>query len=104
MSEATTQNPDALLGVSDIEAFKRAHSAIAPGTIVLVRTSWAARWLDRRRYLGDDTPGDISTLHFPGISRAAAEALVTRGIAAVGIDTARIDHGPSRTSSRTRCS
>lgn len=96
MSEAATENPDALLGVSDIEAFERAHGVIAPGTIVLVRTGWAARWPDRRRYLGDDTPGDTSNLHFPGISRAAAEALVARGIAAVGIDTASIDHGPSR--------
>ncbi|HWN68955.1 MAG TPA: cyclase family protein [Haliangium sp.] len=96
MSGAATQGPDALLAVSDVEAFERAHGAIAPGTIVLVRTGWAARWPDRRRYLGDDTPGDISNLHFPGISRAAAEALVARGIAAVGIDTASIDHGPSR--------
>jgi kynurenine formamidase len=96
MSEAATQSPDALLEVSDIEAFERAHGAIAPGTIVLVRTGWAARWPDRRRYLGDDTPGDISNLHFPGISGTAAEALVARGIAAVGIDTASIDHGPSQ--------
>jgi kynurenine formamidase len=96
MSAAAAQSPDALLAVSDIEAFERAHGAIAPGTIVLVRTGWAARWPDRRRYLGDDTPGDTSKLHFPGISRAAAEALVARGIAAVGIDTASIDHGPSR--------
>jgi kynurenine formamidase len=96
MSAAAAQSPDALLAVSDIEAFERAHGAIAPGTIVLVRTGWAARWPDRRRYLGDDTPGDISNLHFPGISREAAEALVARGVAAVGIDTASIDHGPSR--------
>jgi kynurenine formamidase len=96
MSAAAAQSPDALLEVSDIDAFERAHGAIAPGTIVLVRTGWAARWPDRRRYLGDDTPGDTSKLHFPGISRAAAEALVARGIAAVGIDTASIDHGPSR--------
>jgi kynurenine formamidase len=96
MSGSAAQNPDALLEVSDVEAFERAHGDIVPGTIVLVRTGWAARWPDRRHYLGDDTPGDTSNLHFPGISRAAAEALVARGIAAVGIDTASIDHGPSR--------
>jgi kynurenine formamidase len=96
MSGAAAESPDALLAVSDIEGFERAHGAIAPGTIVLVRTGWAARWPDRRRYLGDDTPGDTSNLHFPGISQAAAEALVARGVAAVGIDTASIDHGPSR--------
>lgn len=96
MSGAAAASADALLAVSDIEAFERAHGPIAPGTIVLVRTGWAARWPDRKRYLGDDTPGDVSKLHFPGISRAAAEALVERRIAAVGIDTASIDHGPSR--------
>lgn len=96
MSDAASASADALLAVSDVEAFERAHGAIAPGTIVLVRTGWAARWPDRKRYLGDDTPGDTSNLHFPGISRAAAEALVQRGVAAVGIDTASIDHGPSR--------
>jgi kynurenine formamidase len=96
MSPAAAASADALLVVSDIEAFERAHGAIAPGTIVLVRTGWAARWPDRKRYLGDDTPGDTSNLHFPGISGAAAEALVQRGVAAVGIDTASIDHGPSR--------
>jgi kynurenine formamidase len=34
-------------------------------------------------------------LHFPGISAEAAAALVGRGVAAVGIDTANIDRGPS---------
>src|SRR5262245_5263578 len=51
---------------------------------------------DPKAYLGDDTPGDASKLHFPGISADAARALVARRIAAVGIDTASIDHGPSR--------
>jgi kynurenine formamidase len=92
---AAAKSPDALLEPRDLEAFEAAHGRIEPGTIVLVRTGWAARWPDRKRYLGDDTPGDASRLHFPGISRAAAELLVARRVAAVGIDTASIDHGPS---------
>ena len=63
---------------------------------MLVRTGWADRWPDRKRYFGDDTPGDASRLHFPGIGAAAARQLVDRRIAAVGIDTASIDHGPSK--------
>ena len=35
-------------------------------------------------------------MHFPGISEAAAEALAQRKVAAVGIDTASIDNGPSK--------
>jgi kynurenine formamidase len=49
-----------------------------------------------KQYLGDDTPGDASKLHFPSISSEAAKALVERKVAAVGIDTASIDFGPSK--------
>jgi kynurenine formamidase len=87
---------DALLAPEDLAAFEAAHGAIERGTIVLVRSGWADRWPDRKRYLGDDTPGDASHLHFPGIGAAAARQLVERGIAAAGIDTASIDHGPSK--------
>jgi kynurenine formamidase len=95
MTSAAANDSDALLTVAQIEAFERQHGAIAGGTIVLVRSGWAKYWPDPKRYLGDDTPGDASNLHFPGISEAAARALVARRVAAVGIDTASIDHGPS---------
>ncbi len=95
MRAAAARSPDALLEARDLERFEAEHGRIEPGTIVLVRTGWADRWPDRKRYMGDDTPGDASRLHFPGISRGAAELLVARRVAAVGIDTASIDHGPS---------
>ncbi|WP_394847812.1 cyclase family protein [Pendulispora brunnea] len=97
ISASAAQNRDALLSVRDIEAFERAHGRIEPKTIVLIRTGWSDRWPDRKRYLGDDKPGDASNLHFPGIGEDAARALVARGVAAVGIDTASIDNGPSKT-------
>jgi kynurenine formamidase len=87
---------DALLSTEDLDAFERRHGGIAPGTIVLIRSDWSTRWPDRLSYLGSDRVGDASDLHFPGISAAAARALVQRQVAAVGIDTASIDHGPSR--------
>jgi kynurenine formamidase len=96
MTAAAAQNPDALLGAADVAAFEAQHGAIAPGTIVLVRTGWADRWPDRKRYLGDDRPGDASNLHFPGVGEDAARALVARKIGALGIDTASIDRGPSK--------
>jgi kynurenine formamidase len=80
----------------DIEAFEGAHGRIAPGTIVLVRTGWSRFWPDRKRYLGDDTPGDASKLRFPGYGEDAARLLVDeRHVAVLGIDTASIDYGPS---------
>jgi hypothetical protein len=46
--------------------------------------------------MGDDRPGRADELHFPGIAPELAEALAQRGVKAVGIDTASIDHGPSK--------
>jgi len=89
-------NPDALLQPEAILAYEGEHGAIVPGTIVLVFTGWDRRWNDRKQYLGDDKLGAAAALHFPGISEAAAKMLAQRKVAAVGIDTASIDHGPSK--------
>lgn len=96
VSAAAAKDADYRLTKADIEAFEREYGAVAPGTVVLIRTGWGRRWPDRKRYLGDDRPGDASNLHFPGIGEDAARALVARGVASVGIDTASIDHGPSK--------
>jgi kynurenine formamidase len=96
VSAAAARDTDYLVTRGDLEAFERARGALAPGTIVLLRTGWGSRWPDRRRYFGDDKPGDASNLHFPGAGEDAARALVARRVAAVGIDTASIDHGPSK--------
>lgn len=96
VSAAAARDVDYRVTRADLEAFERAHGAIDPGTLVLFRTGWGARWPDRKRYLGDDRPGHAESLHFPGIGDDAARALVARNVGAVGIDTASIDHGPSR--------
>jgi kynurenine formamidase len=96
VAAAAAREVDYRVTRADIEAFERAHGAIAPGTLVLFRTGWGARWPDRKSYLGDDRPGHAESLHFPGIGEDAARALVARKVGAVGIDTASIDHGPSK--------
>ncbi|MDC0682817.1 cyclase family protein [Sorangium atrum] len=96
VSAAAARDSDYLVNLADIEAFERAHGAIEPRTIVLIRTGWGARWPDKKRYLGDDRPGHAEALHFPGIGEDAARALVARNVGAVGIDTASIDNGPSK--------
>jgi kynurenine formamidase len=96
VSAAAAKDADYRLTRADIKSFEQQHGAIAPGTIVMIRSGWGKRWPDRRQYLGDDRPGDASNLHFPGIGEDAARLLVARQIAAVGIDTASIDHGPSK--------
>ena len=96
ITEDANRDRDALLTRGHIEAFEQRHGPITQGTIVLVRTGWSRYWPDVGQYLGDDTVGDVSNLHFPGISEDGAQALVERDVAAVGIDTASIDHGPSK--------
>ena len=96
ISDAAEHDPDTLLEPEAIEAFEKEHGPIAPGTIVLVRTGWSTRWPNRQSYYGDNRLGKADALHFPGISEAGAKALVLRQVAAVGIDTASLDNGPSR--------
>ena len=87
---------DYRLSVADVKAWESRHGAVPPGSIVLLRTGWSTRWPDAKRYLGDDTPGDASRLHFPGYGAEATRLLVEGARAAVlGIDTASLDHGPS---------
>ena len=91
------KDADYRLTRDDVLAWEKKHGEIAPGTIVLVRTGWGARWPDRIRYFGDATPRDASRLHFPGYGEEAARLLAEkRKVAALGIDTPSIDYGPSR--------
>jgi kynurenine formamidase len=87
---------DYRLQIEDIRLWERKHGRFPKAAIVLVYSGWGKYWSDRRRYFGSDEPGDVDRLHFPGLSKEAAEVLIQRGIKAVGIDTPSIDHGPSR--------
>lgn len=97
ISAKSAADPDATLSEADIDAWEERNGPIAPGSIVIVRTGWAARWPDENAYYGTETPEDVSTLHFPGVSPAAAAALAERGVYGVGLDTASIDPGISST-------
>jgi kynurenine formamidase len=90
------EDRDLLVSLADLAAHEKAHGPIPRDAIVLLRTGWSKRWPDRKAYFGDDKPGDASNLHFPGLSKEGAEALVARGVSGVGIDTPSIDHGASK--------
>jgi kynurenine formamidase len=87
---------DYTLSAADVSAWEAQHGKIAPGTIVLLRTGWSSRWPDKKSYLGDDTPGDASHLHFPSYGVEAVRLLIERGVSMIGVDTASIDNGPSK--------
>lgn len=97
VSRQAAADPDYRLSAADVREWEKRHGALAPGTIVLLRTGWGRRWPDRKAYLGDDTPGDASRLHFPSFGPEAAELLVReRRAGALGVDTASIDPGASK--------
>ena len=96
VEEQARNNPDYLLSPQDIKEWESEHGTIPTASIVLLRTGWAEFWPDRKAYLGDDTRGDASHLHFPSFGVEAARLLVERrGAVALGVDTASIDYGAS---------
>ena len=99
VTAACAADPDYGVRIQDLLDFEKAHGRIPDGTIVLLRTGWAARWGDRARYLGTTQTGDeaLLGLHFPGLDPDAARWLAEqRRAGAVGLDTPSIDHGPSK--------
>jgi kynurenine formamidase len=97
VSEKAAADKDYRLTREDVLEFEREHGRIEPGTLVLLRTGWARFWPDAKAYLGDDTPGDASKLHFPSYGEDAARLLVgERKVALLGADVASIDYGQSK--------
>jgi len=97
VSEACAKDADYRLRVDDVTMWEKQNGQIPDNAIMLIRTSWGKFWPDKKRYLGTDKPGDTANLHFPGISRDAAEFLAKqRKLDGIGIDTASLDHGPSK--------
>jgi kynurenine formamidase len=97
ISARAASDPDYRLTIADVEAFEQRYGRILPGVAVLLRTGWDTRWPDRKAYLGDDTPGDATKLHFPSFGAEAARLLIAeRKVAAIGVDVASIDYGQSK--------
>jgi len=96
VEDKTAAHPDYEITVADIQSFEKKYRALNPQDIVFFYTGWGKYWDSKKKYLGSDTLGDVKHLHFPGLSRQAAEYLVRRQIKGIGIDTASIDPGNSQ--------
>ena len=79
----------------DIKRFEKQYRSITSEDIVLFYTGWGRYWGNKKNYLGSDTFGDTKDLHFPGISKEAAQYLVDKKVKAIGLDTPSLDPGPS---------
>jgi kynurenine formamidase len=87
-----TKDADFQLPVASVEEWEKRHGRIPEGAIVLLRTGWASRWPDARRYRNQDAQGKM---HFPGFSVGAAKLLIERKVSGLGCDTLSIDYGAS---------
>jgi len=100
VSQKCLADPDYLVAVEDFKEWEKAYGKSLEGKIVLMRTGFGRYWPDRKKYLGTDEQGRgaVAKLHFPGLDPAAADWLINhRHVPLVGIDTASIDHGQTRT-------
>jgi kynurenine formamidase len=86
-------NPDYRLGVSRLEFWEQKHGRIPEGAIVVLRTGWAARFWDAKRYRNMDDQG---AMHFPGFSVETVKLLIERKVSGLGIDTLSVDYGASK--------
>jgi kynurenine formamidase len=88
----SAKNADYLVDVAQIEGWEKHHGKIPAGAIVLLRTGWASRWPDVKRYRNQDALGKM---HFPGFSVEAAKLLLDRRVSGLGCDTLSVDYGAS---------
>jgi kynurenine formamidase len=98
VTDACAADPDYRVGIEDFLGWEAVNGKMPHGAIVLLRTGFGAYWPDRARYLGTDArgPDAVADLRFPGLDHEAVPWLRERGIRAIGLDTASIDHGPSQ--------
>jgi kynurenine formamidase len=78
--------------------FEKQNRPLTSDDIVLFYTGWGKYWDDKKHYMGSDKLGDTKNLHFPGLSKEAAEYLVSKKVKGVGLDTASLDRGNSQES------
>jgi kynurenine formamidase len=86
------KDADYRLGAARVEEWEKRHGRIPEGAIVLLRTGWASRWPDARKYRNQDEKGKM---HFPGFSAEAVMLLMERKVSGLGCDTLSIDYGAS---------
>jgi len=92
VSAEGAKNADYQAPASRVEEWEKKHGRISEGSIVLLRTGWASRWPDARKYRNQDAQGKM---HFPGFSAEAAKLLVSRKVSGIGCDTLSVDYGAS---------
>jgi kynurenine formamidase len=92
LRDKTEKNADYQLSGNDIVDWEANNGQVPVGSVVVINTGWHKKFEDPDAYINQDGSG---VMHFPGVARDAAELLVDRDVAGVGIDTLSIDAGSS---------
>lgn len=93
LSQRAAANPDTELTLEDLHNWHADLGPLPERCAVLLRSGWSDRWPSQARFANADAAG---TMHFPGFSRAAVEALATMPeVLGIGTDTLSIDPGRS---------
>lgn len=71
------------LTTDDISEFEQKFGPISEKSAVLINTGWARYWESPSKY--------HNNYLFPSVSKEGAQALIDRGVSAVGIDTLSVD-------------
>jgi kynurenine formamidase len=87
------KDTDYQLAPALVTNWEKAHGRIPEGAMVLLRTGWASRWPDAKRYRNEDAQG---RMHFPGFSAEAVKLLIERKVSGLGCDTMSADYGASQ--------
>ncbi|XP_055925230.1 isatin hydrolase-like [Argiope bruennichi] len=96
ITEKAEKDRDALVEVEDLLKWEFHTGHTLDGATIMVRSGWSKRWPDREAYTGT-ADYDPKKLHFPGVSKDAAQWLVdNRNIYGLGIDTLSVDNGISK--------
>ncbi|GIY43345.1 uncharacterized protein CDAR_38201 [Caerostris darwini] len=96
ITQKAEQDRDALVQIEDLIHWEMFSGHTLDNKIIMVRSGWGKRWPDREAFTGTADYNETK-LHFPGVSKEAAQWLVDmRKVYGVGIDTLSVDNGPSR--------
>lgn len=95
VTEKAKKDRDYAISIMDIKQFEQQYRMVNSEDIVLFYTGWGKYWGNKKHYLGNNKLGDTKDLHFPGISKEAAQYLVDKKVKAIGLDTPSLDPGMS---------
>lgn len=77
-------NQNYVITPEDIQDYEKKYGNISANSLFIGYTGWSQKWDNPAKYRNEDAQGNM---RFPGFSKQAAQLLLERNIAGLGIDT-----------------